>query len=61
MTEHQMTLTLVCVTCKRPILETDDWSWLDGRRRVPEHDACYALRFARQYPLAAKVPRGDDD
>lgn len=46
---------LTCITCKQPILLTDEWSWLDGRRREPEHDRCYLQRFARQYPTAHKT------
>jgi hypothetical protein len=46
---------LVCVTCKQPILVTDEWSWLDGRRREPEHDQCYGERFARRFPDASKA------
>lgn len=45
---------LVCVTCDHPILVTDEWSWLDTPRRQPEHDRCYAERFARQFPAAQK-------
>jgi len=52
---------LTCVTCKQPILVTDEWTWLDstlaGRRRQPEHDRCYQERFARQFP---KAQRPDD-
>jgi hypothetical protein len=54
MRERKDEAALVCVTCKQPILLTDEWSWLDGKGRTPEHDACYAQRFARQFPNANK-------
>jgi len=50
---------LICITCKQPILVTDEWSWLDGKRREPEHDACFNQRFARQFPTAPKLHRDD--
>lgn len=57
MSEKRMkTHQLICVTCKEPIDMTDEWSWLDGKCRQPEHDRCYADRFARRFPLAAKGP-----
>lgn len=46
---------LICGTCHQPIADGDDaWSWMDGRRRDPEHDACYRERFARTFPTAPK-------
>jgi hypothetical protein len=36
---------LVYITCKQPILMTDE----------SEHDRCYAERFARQFPFAQKA------
>jgi len=48
---------LICVTCRQPILLTDEWSWLDTRRREPEHDRCFAERFARIFPMAPRADR----
>jgi hypothetical protein len=54
---------LICITCKQPILVTDEWSWLDakqrGHHRQPEHDKCFNDRFARAFPRATKVEVAD--
>jgi hypothetical protein len=48
------------MTCKQPILLTDEWSWLDNRKREPEHDTCYQDRFAKQFPNAKKIEKKEN-
>jgi len=46
-----------CVTCGMLCNEREEWHWLDSNQREAEHDACYRIRFARQFPAAEKLER----
>ena len=47
----------ICITCKQPILLTDEWFWLRDKRREPEHQKCYDERFAREFSTAPRLIR----
>jgi hypothetical protein len=46
-----------CVTCGEPLRyrDTREWSFLNLKKNVAEHDDCYRIRFALQYPDAKKA------
>lgn len=51
-----------CVTCNGPLRYSDEraWSWLNLKANHAEHDDCYRIRFAMQFPAAHKDDhRGD--
>ncbi len=45
-----------CMTCQGPLRYRDEreWSWLDLRKHIAEHDDCYDRRFAVAFPEARK-------
>ena len=50
---------LTCVTCRQPIdFASMNWNWLDAASQ-PEHNSCFDERFAREFPDATKVYKGD--
>lgn len=47
----------VCVTCKKPIAIQSRWHWLNVQKRQAEHEDCYVVRHALEFPDAAKVEK----
>ena len=52
-----------CVTCKEPLRYGDRraWQWLSLRRNEAEHDDCYRIRFAEEFPAAHSMRRARYD